>query len=633
MHSSKAASGAPAPRPILDPRNLAVSIRYARENGVRATLARVRQRLTLKPPYDAWVAHYDTLRARDRRAILAHLAALERQPTISVVMPVYNTRPAFLRNAIGSVVAQLYPHWELCIADDASTKPEIRAILEEAAAADPRIKVVFRPRNGHISAASNSALALAEGEFIAPMDHDDELPAHALYMVAVELDGHPDADMIYSDEDKIDAEGRRRDPYFKPDWSPTLFHSQNMISHLGVYRAALVREVGGFREGFEGSQDYDLALRVSVRTEPARIRHIPHVLYHWRLSEQLPTFSTDNASTALGAAHRALAEHLGLRGERPEIVPSAVPSYWRVRRALPAAPPRVSLIVPTRDRVELLRTCIDGLLHGTRYPDREIIVVDNDSREPDTLAYLDALRAHPEVRVLRVEGEFNFSALNNRAAATATGELVGFINNDIEVIHADWLEEMVAQALQPGVGAVGAKLYYGDDTIQHAGVVLGLGGIAGHVHRKWPRGSPGYFGLLQIARDVSCVTAACMVMWKTVFDEVGGFDEVNLRVALNDVDLCIKVREAGYRLVWTPDAELYHHESASRGSDLRAANFDRFTRERAYMKKRWGALLRDDPYFNPNLSLTSEHCTLAFPPRAAKPWAPYKARGGRRSPA
>jgi GT2 family glycosyltransferase len=608
------------------PRSLVVrGIRAVRVHGFRAIFKRVLQKLAARLDYRVWVSRYDTIGERDRNAIAAHLATLATLPKISVVMPVYNTRPEFLRRAISSVVGQFYPNWELCIADDASTDPEIRRILEDHARREPRIKLVFRAENGHIAAASNSAFELVTGDFIALMDHDDEMPPHALYMVAVELDAHPDADLIYSDEDKIGIDGRRREPYFKPDWSPALFHAQNVVSHLGVYRAALVREVGGFREGLEGSQDYDLALRIAARTTPERIRHIPHILYHWRLSRRTHTFSTDSLPVAIDAARRALSEDIARTDPTADIVESAIPGYWRVRRALPSPAPRVSLIVPTRDRVELLRACIDGLLHHTDYPDLEIIVVDNDSRDPQTLTYLADIAADDRVRVLRVEGEFNFSALNNRAAAVATGALLGCINNDIEVIGPDWLAEMVSQAMQPGVGAVGAKLYYADDTTQHAGVVLGLGGIGGHVHRKALRREYGYFGRLQLLRDVSCVTAACMVMRASVFVEIGGFDEVNLKIAYNDVDLCLRIREAGYRIVWTPYAELYHKESASRGSDLLAANLARFAREVAYMKQRWGAVLERDPFYNPNLSLAEENCSLAFPPRVTKPWEPYKA--------
>lgn len=618
-------SAVPARRALLSLETARLALQYARVHGIRALVVRSLEVISPKPPYDVWIGRYDRLRQRDIAAIRAHLAVLPAKPLISVVMPVYNTKPQYLRKAIESILAQFYPRWELCIADDASTDPEIKPILEEYGRADPRIKITYRARNGHIAAASNSALELATGEFVALMDHDDELPPHALYRVAVELDAHPDAEIIYSDEDKIDAEGRRHEPYFKTDWNPALLQSQNMINHLGVYRSALLRRIGGFREGFDGSQDYDLVLRATARTPAARIRHIPEILYHWRLLLKGDNFSMANAPAAQDAARRALVANLAETGVDAEVT-SADELYWRVKRPLPQPAPKVSLIVPTRDRLELLRPCVDGLLERTAYPDLEVIVVDNDSRDPATLVYLEELEADPRVRVLRIGGAFNFSALNNRAVEVASGALVGLINNDVEVIEPDWLEEMVSQAAQPGVGAVGAKLYYSNGRIQHAGVALGIGGVAGHVHRNALPETAGYFGFLRAVRDVSCVTAACMLVWTEIFREVGGFDEVNLQVALNDVDLCLKIREAGYRLIWTPFAELYHRESASRGSDMAARHIARFRREVTYMKEHWGRQLQDDPFYNPNLSLGSETFGLAFPPRAEKPWRRYRKR-------
>jgi O-antigen biosynthesis protein len=570
--------------------------------------------------YSTWVELYDTITEEDASSIRRHIATLGERPLISIVMPVYNPEPRFLCKAIESVIAQLYQNWELCIADDASPNSEIQTILNQYAREHPRIKVTYRPQRGHISAASNSALDLVTGDFVALMDHDDELPVHALYMVAVELNAHPDADLIYSDEDKIDAEGVRYLPYFKTDWNPELFYSQNMISHLGIYRASLVRQIGRFREGFEGSQDYDLALRIAAMTTPDRIRHIPHVLYHWRRGDDVQTFSSDCLYDAVQAAHRSLADYFASLGQQVEITASRVPYWNRIVRPLPDPPPRVSLIVPTRDKGILLRNCVEGLLHRTRYPNLELIIVDNGSCEPDTLDYLESLRIESRVRILRIDEPFNYAAFNNRAAEKAEGEIIGFINNDIEVITADWLQEMVSQVVQPGVGAVGAKLYYPDDTIQHAGVVLGMEGVAGHAHRGRARSDEGYFGRLQLVHNLSCVTAACMLVPKRVFDEVGGFDEVNLKVAYNDVDLCLKIREAGYSIVWTPYAELYHLESVSRGSDLEHKNAGRARREYAYMRQCWGTLLEHDPFYNPNLSLVDKEVSLAFPPRVRKPW-------------
>jgi len=404
--------------------------------------------------------------------------------------------------------------------------------------------------------------------------------------------------------------------------NPELFLAQNMVSHLGVYRTELVRAAGGFRLGFEGSQDWDLALRVAELGGPDRIRHIPHILYHWRVYTGSGSFSTDQGGKAAEAGRRAVAEHLARTGQAAQVVPG-IAGYNRVRRTLPDPAPRVSLIVPTRDRVELLRNCIDGLLNRTDYPDLEVLIVDNASVQPETMAYFDGLRAEPRVRILRREGPFNFSALNNYAVTQATGSLIGFVNNDIEVIEAGWLAEMVGHAARPGVGAVGAKLLYADGKIQHAGVILGVLGVAGHTHKGFGRHHYGYFSRLRLCQNLSCVTAACMVMPRSVFESVGGFDAVNLAIAFNDVDLCIRIREAGHQVIWTPYAELYHLESASRGSDLTPENRDRFASEGKYMQDRWGDVLRRDPYYNPNLSLDATDFSLAGTPRVTRPWQAF----------
>lgn len=574
-----------------------------------------------KGEYRAWVELYDTLTERDLTQLRAAGEALAVKPSISVLMPVYNPRPKYLRKALDSVLAQTYPHWELCVADDASTNPEVRSILEQYTRKDRRVKVVFREKNGHISAASNSALELVKGEFVALMDHDDAMPAHALFMVAEEINRSPDVDLIYTDEDKVDENDIRHDPHFKTDWNRELLYSQNFIAHMGVYRTALVRKIGGFRVGFEGSQDYDFVLRFLLHTTDDRIRHIPHVLYHWRIFPGVTSFSTDNPDASVDTARRALVEYFEAVEPTAEVLPiGQFPGWWRIKRRAPAILPRVSLIVPTRDRLDVLQVAVKGLLHETDYPNLELIVVDNDSRDNATLAFFDRIRKDPRVRILRVSGAFNFSALNNRAAEVATGTILGFINNDIQVIHKDWLMELVIQATQRNVGAVGAKLYYANDTIQHAGVVMGLYGVAGHGHRHFPRNSIGYFGRPMLVQNTSAVTAACMVVPKLVFDQVGGYDEINLTVGYNDVDLCLKIRSAGYNIVFTPFAELYHLESVSRGENLTAGQIERDANERAYMLSRWSSVIARDPFYSPNLTIASEDYSLAFPPRTSKSW-------------
>jgi glycosyltransferase involved in cell wall biosynthesis len=585
--------------------------------------SRLKRKKSQLANYEDWVKKYDLLTTADRQAIMIRISALEYQPLISVVMPVYNVRRKWLRRAIESVRRQLYPNWELCIADDCSPAPHVRKILEEYAAKDRRIKITFREQNGHISAASNSALELASGEFVALLDHDDELPEHALYLIAEELNSHPDADLIYSDEDKIDGRGRRYDPHFKTDWNPDLLYSMNFVSHLGVYRTSILRKIGGFREGYEGSQDYDLALRFVEQVPANHVRHIPHILYHWRAVPGSVAFKADQKEYAYEAARKAIRSHFERLG-KTATVSSRYHYYNCVSYPLPSPLPLVSLVITTRDRADLLREVVAGILELTDYDPVELLIVDNQSSDPEALALFREIEKDCRVRVIQYDAPFNFSAINNLAVRLAQGEIVGLVNNDIRIISQKWLKEMVRHALRPEIGAVGAKLYYADETVQHAGIIAGLGGVAGHPHKHLPKNSPGYFCRAQVIQNFSAVTGACLVMRRRVFDEVGGLDEVNLSVAFNDVDFCLRLRELGYRILWTPYAELCHLESASRGRDDIPIQEDRFKREIAYMSKRWGDRLFSDPYYNPNLSLETSDFSLAFPPRAAKLWKQRK---------
>jgi glycosyltransferase involved in cell wall biosynthesis len=562
--------------------------------------------------YASWISLHDTLTSQAIVHLRTSLQGLKYLPLISVLMPVYNTSEKWLERAIKSVRDQIYERWELCIADDASTEPHVRSLLEKAAREDSRIKVVFRETNGHISAASNSALTLAQGDFVALLDHDDELRTHALAYVALELNRFPDANLIYSDEDKLDEAGIRYSPYFKPDWNPDLFFAQNFICHLGVYRTVLVREVGAFRIGYEGSQDWDLAMRVIEHSLPRHIRHIPRILYHWRAVQGSTALQISEKSYSVAAAGKAIADHFSRVGIKAAITP-VEGDYWRVHYPLPDPAPRVTLIVPTRNNAALLRPCIASILEKTAYPDYEILVVDNNSDEPETFAYLDELRQHPRCRVLAFPKPFNFSAINNFAVQQTDSPIIGLLNNDLEVINGDWLDEMASQALRPEIGCVGAKLYYPDGRIQHAGVILGIGGVAGHAYKYLPRHRQTSQYRLLIAQNFSAVTAACLVIRRSVYLEAGGFDE-NIAVAFNDVDFCLKVRSRGYRNLYTPYAELYHHESVSRGYEDTPEKRQRFSKEVEHMQKKWGNLLCNDPAYNPNLTLEHEDFSLAFPP-------------------
>lgn len=569
--------------------------------------------------YADWIRLFDTLTDFDRANMRATQSDFIDKPLISVLMPTYNPKTDWLIEAIESVRKQIYPHWELCIADDASPDPSIRPILERYAKLDPRIKITIRPKNGHISAASNSALELVSGKWVALLDHDDLLPEHALFWVTHTINAKPDVRMIYSDEDKTDENGRRFDPYFKCDWNPDLFYSHNMFSHLGVYETALFRQVGGFRLGLEGAQDYDLALRCIEQIHPTQIFHIPRVLYQWRVHAESTALTADSKPYAMIAGERAINEHFARTGVAGSV--KLIGHGYEANYALPAELPLVSIIIPTRNGLNLLKQCIDSIFTKTTYSNYELLIVDNGSNEAETLSYLNVLSSSPQngktVLVMRDDSPFNYSRLNNQAAQQANGDVLVLLNNDIEVISPDWLSHMVSHALRPGIGAVGAKLYYPDGTLQHAGVTLGVGGVAAHAHRLAPKGHFGYFGRAVLTQSFSAVTAACLAIRKNIYQQVGGLNEVELAVGYNDVDFCLRVREAGYRNIYTPLAELYHHESATRGSDLTEVNKARLDKEVAYMQQRWGALLQNDPAYSLNLTLGGDDFSYAWPSRVS----------------
>ena len=540
-------------------------------------------------------------------------------PTVSILMPVHDPRPEHLQAAIDSVVGQAYGRWRLCIADDGSVSPEVRRILDRTAA-DPRVRLVRHDSARGVAAATNAAMSLAEGDIAVFLDHDDLLAPHALAAIGWTFAAHPDAVAVYSDEDSVDARGRRSAPLFKPDFDGERLLAQNYQNHAFATRLDLLRRLGGLREGLDGSQDHDLALRI-VEAGAGRIVHIPHVLYHWRIYPGAGTMSQRASGQADGARLKAVGGHLERTGVKAAITTGAR-GRLRIERALPEPLPEVLAIIPTRDRPGLLEACVTGLLEQTDYPALKLCVVDNGSRAPDALDLLARLEKTPRVGVLRIDAPFNFSALNNAAAARATSPLLAFVNDDILVVEPHWLRTMVALALEPDVGAVGAKLFYPDGRLQHAGIVLGLGPqkVAGHEFRGAPGDSPGPQYRLLVTREASAVTAACMVARKAAFDAVGGFDEAAFPVAFNDVDLCLRLRAAGLRILWTPEARLMHLESATRSADKAGVHGARFAAETARMRERWGKLLDADPYYNPNLTLEDESFGLAPRSRARLPW-------------
>lgn len=563
--------------------------------------------------YSTWVAAYDTIDDEARTSIRGRLESLTDRPLVSIILPVFNSPEPYLRAAIQSVQSQIYTNWELCIADDCSTAAWVPKVLDEYAAADSRIKVRRRSVNGHISEASNTAVEMATGTWLALFDHDDVYPEHALAVAVLALADVPDAGILYSDEDHIDDDGNRSGAYFKPDFDPVLLLGQNYFSHLCMVRRDLVRDAGGFRVGYEGSQDWDLVLRVVERLDAHQVVHVPHVLYHWRVHEASTASSIGAKPYAAVAARRSVADHLERTGKRGKVVPVGGSGFTRVRWDLPDEPPEVSVVVVPRSGERLVR-CIDSARVRAAYPSVEMVVVDDGDQRPLVRGFL--RDRQDSITVVRDDRHVNDGALRNAGARAASGELLCFLHDDVEAITDGWLEEMVGLLLQPGIGAVGAKLLYPEGTVEHAGMVMGIGGTVGHVHRFTDALAPGYFGRAMLSQCFSAVSWACMLVRRDAFDAVGGFDEVRLSGAFLDVDLCLRLGEAGWRVAWTPHAELTHFEPPDEWRVTAGENAVRLAREVRYLHVRWADVLARDPAYNPNLSLAHETCPLAWPPRA-----------------
>ena len=541
--------------------------------------------------------------------IKSQILTLDYRPLISVIVPIYNSDRHFLQQAIESVIDQIYPNWELCLADDCSSKPHVKSVLEEYSQKDERIKVVYRSQNGHISEASNSALEIASGEYVALLDHDDLLAPHALFEVVKLLNQHPEADFVYSDEDKVDEQNVHKDPFFKPDWCPDSFLARMYTCHLGVYRRSLVTEVGNFRLGFEGSQDYDLVLRVTEKTD--KIFHIPDILYHWRIHSESTASESEAKPYAANAAQRAIGEAIARRGEPGKVTTHPVfAGVYTVRYDIKDYK-LVSIIIPTKDLADTLDVCLKSIFSNTTYPNYEVIVIDNGSTEAQTFKCFEYWQQQqPErFKCYTYDVPFNYSQINNYAVEKAEGDYLLFLNNDTEVITPDWIEAMVEQAQRESIGAVGTLLLYPDDTVQHAGVVLGIGGVAGHSHKNFPATVPGYISQLISTNNYSAVTAACLMCRRDVFEEVGGF-ETKLAIAFNDVDFCLKLVSRGYRNIYLPHVVLYHYESKSRGYENTPAKQARFAKEVNYMKQTWHSFCHNDPCYSPHLTKVREDYSL-----------------------
>jgi GT2 family glycosyltransferase len=522
---------------------------------------------------------------------------LSRKPLISVVIPVHDPEPIHLRRALESVDAQIYPNWEISIVDDASSNPAITTLLDQFTRRRNNVSYSRLPMSRHIAGATNVAIAQARGEFLAFLDHDDELTPNALLEIVAALDRDPYADAIYSDHDILGADGYLRAPSFKPDWCPELLLSYMYFGHLKVYRTSLVRELGGLRDGFPGAADYELALRLAERTQA--IHHIPQILYHWRAAPRSIASSSEQKPEGFESGRQAVEQAARRRGieagaDWPTFAQQAKIGVYRLAfRGTGEIP--ITIIVPTRDRLDLLRNCIDSIEDRTAHRAWRVLIVDNDSRDAGTLDYL----ARTPHRVVRFSngGIFNFAAIVNRGVMETHTEHFVLLNNDTTVISPEWLDELLGYGMMPGVGAVGAKLLYPDMRIQHAGVVLGTQGLAGHAFQARQDSAVPleYQTYAHVARNYLAVTAACMLSHQTAFNAVGGFNERDLKVAWNDVDYCLRLRDAGYRVVFNPYAILHHFESQSRGDDKDET-------EIGYMMKRWPHYIDYDPFYGPHLS-------------------------------
>lgn len=582
----------------MTPYNIKKGVLYLRHFGISGFWVKLTERFEESDvDYQEWLKSH-SLTEEERRA--QRERSWDNPVKISVVVPLYQTPEVYLRQMIESVLNQTYPHLELCIADGSPEPAATRAVVESYAGKDSRVRYQVLESNRGISGNTNAAIEMAEGEYLALFDHDDLLAEDALYEVAKAIEeGKPD--LIYTDEDKVTEDlSEYFQPHFKPDFSPDLLRSNNYICHLLVVKKSLAREVGGLDGGFDGAQDHDFIFRCTERAE--RIVHIPRILYHWRIHRASTADNPISKGYAFEAGKRAVRAHLERTGLQGEVSALKDLGFYRVTYRVQENP-LVSIVIPNKDEKETLERCLESIWSLSTYQNYEIILVENNSATEEILEYYRSIDGKKKVRVVYWEQEFNYSAINNFGVSQAKGDYVICLNNDISVITPGWIEELLGNCQRPEVGIVGARLYFPDNTIQHAGIVLGIGGVAGSMFVGMARKRTGYMHKAVIQQDLSAVTAACMMIRRDVFEKVGGFTE-ELRVAFNDVDLCLKVREAGYLVVYNPDAELYHYESKTRGAEDTEEKRRRFQMEIEYMRSHWMKYLKEgDPYYNKNLSL------------------------------
>ena len=587
-------------------------VRYWRNQGSRALvdkmISKVKTASTREIPYQKWIIRHlpgNKELEKQRRE------KFDYQPKISIVVPLYKTPEKYLLQLVESVKAQTYPNWELCLSDGSGENSPLTSFLKSLEAGDERIKVAYNEQALQISENTNAGIEIATGAYIAFADHDDELTPHALFECVKALNKDRKIRLIYSDEDKMSMDGHKFfQPHFKPDYNPDLLCTVNYICHLFVVQREILDQVGTFRKEFDGAQDYDFIFRCVEAVDPSEIYHVTKILYHWRCHEDSTAENPESKTYAFEAGKRAIEEHYHRTGIRAEVYQGEFLGLYRTR-FLRDYDPLISIIIPNKDHIEDLKRCMDSIDQKSSYKNYEYIIVENNSTDEKTFQYYKNLEEeNPKVHVVYWDKEFNYSAINNYGATFAKGEYILLLNNDTEIINETCLEELLGYCMRSDVGAVGARMYYEDDTIQHAGVVIGFGGIAGHCFVLQPRGTTGYCHRIICAQDYSAVTAACMLVKKSAFDEVGGLTE-ELAVAFNDIDFCMKLREAGYLIVYNPYAELYHYESKSRGLEDTPEKVARFNKEMQIFERRWPDILRNgDPYYNPNLTLKSQDFSL-----------------------
>ena len=596
--------------------NIYKSFFYIKNYGFRLLLQKVNEKITGDNPLPIRGINHEGLYYKWIKNNEPGLKELETQrktrfqikPKISIIVPIFNTPKQFLIEMIESVINQTYTNWELCLADGTSKETYIRKTLEAYAKKDNRIKVKFLSENKGIAKNSNEALSLATGNFVGLLDNGDTLAPFALFEIVKVINENPDVNFIYSDEDKISRNGKKRfEPHFKPDWSPDTLRSYNYITHFTVIKQELLDEIGWFREGYDGSENYDLILRVAETAK--KIIHIPKILYHHRVSQNSVAGDPYAKLYAYKSATKALDDHIKRVDLKGTVEDGLFLSSYKINYTIDTVP-MISIIIPNKDHTEDLEKCVKSILHKSTYRNFEIIIVENSSSEERTFKLYDELKKLNNIKLIEWNNPFNYSAVNNYAVKYSTGEVLLFCNNDTEVINPDWIERMLEHAQRKEVGAVGAKLYYPDNTIQHAGIILGVGNITGHSHKCFPQESNGYFGRLKSVQNLSAVTGACLMIRKNVFEEIEGFDE-GFILAFNDIDLCMKLREKGYLIVFTAYSELYHHESKTRGYDNKLEKQKMFRIEIKNFQDKWKHILElGDPYYSPNLTLLREDFSI-----------------------